>query len=388
MAPPLPDLLILGAGAVGSAAAWLAARRGARVHVLERFGRGHLRGSHHGGARVTRHAYFEHPDYVPLLLEATRLHDQLSEETGRALREPCGVLIAGDPDSVLVRSSAQSAERWSIPVTWLRGDDLAERVPLVRVDGLVGLFEPGGGYLRCESVVRAHLDAAEARGATIEVGVHAQSIEEQQDRVLVHTDAGTRCARAVVVAAGAYTRSLVPTWAAHLSVSRELQGWVSPHRDTADHPCWLLDRGSAPAIYGLPVDPLAPAAAPWAGRTKVALHGGGDGVNPDAPWAPVSNAEFERLRNAALAALRPPVPSLSTAWPCRYTSTPDGHFLVDQVPGHRRVWGAAGLSGHGFKLAPALGAALVDLALDGQTDLPVDFLGSQRLHRHSPRDHA
>ena len=379
MSRPLPDLLVLGGGAVGSAAAWLAAGRGARVHVLERFGRGHRSGSHHGGARVTRHAYFEHPDYVPLLLEATRLSDRLSAETGRSLREACGVLIAGDPDSELVRLSAESAQRWDIPVSWLRGAELAEQMPLLDLEGKVGLFEPGGGYLRCEAMVRAHLDAAQALGATVEVGVHATAIEEQADRVVVHTDAGPRAARALVVASGAYTPALVPGWAPLLTVTRELQGWATLGDAGQGLPCWLLDQGAAPALYGLPADPLAPRNAPWAGRGKIALHGGGQAVDPEAPWPAASEAEWDRLRAATRAALRSPAPALRAVWPCRYTTTPDSHFLLGALPGHARAWGAAGLSGHGFKLAPALGAALADLALDNQTDLPVGFLDPERL---------
>jgi glycine/D-amino acid oxidase-like deaminating enzyme len=63
---------------------------------------------------------------------------------------------------------------------------------------------------------------------------------------------------------------------------------------------------------------------------------------------------------------------------CLYTNTPDEDFIVDRAPGARRVWVAAGLSGHGFKLAPALGGALVELALTGRTERPVGFLSLDR----------
>jgi glycine/D-amino acid oxidase-like deaminating enzyme len=58
--------------------------------------------------------------------------------------------------------------------------------------------------------------------------------------------------------------------------------------------------------------------------------------------------------------------------------SPDAHFLVGTRRGSRRVHFAAGLSGHGFKLAPALGDALVGLALRGRTELPVGFLSPER----------
>ena len=59
---------------------------------------------------------------------------------------------------------------------------------------------------------------------------------------------------------------------------------------------------------------------------------------------------------------------------CLYTMTPDGHFIVDQHPQYEQVLFAAGFSGHGFKFAPVMGEVLADLALEGRTERPVDFL--------------
>ena len=63
---------------------------------------------------------------------------------------------------------------------------------------------------------------------------------------------------------------------------------------------------------------------------------------------------------------------------CLYTMTPDGHFVIDRHPEYPQVALAAGLSGHGFKFVPVLGRILADLALDGQTALPIDFLSCRR----------
>jgi glycine/D-amino acid oxidase-like deaminating enzyme len=58
--------------------------------------------------------------------------------------------------------------------------------------------------------------------------------------------------------------------------------------------------------------------------------------------------------------------------------SPDGHFIVDRHPEHPQVVFAAGLSGHGFKFTPVLGEALCQLALDGKSDLPIEFLSAAR----------
>ena len=62
------DVIVIGTGGVGSAALFHLAKRGVKVLGLDRFPPGHDRGSSHGRTRIIRQAYFEHPDYVPLLL--------------------------------------------------------------------------------------------------------------------------------------------------------------------------------------------------------------------------------------------------------------------------------------------------------------------------------
>ena len=89
------DLIVIGAGAVGSAALRAASEAGARVLGLERFAPAHRRGSSHGLSRIYRHAYFEHPDYVPLLRHSSARFASLERESGTSLRHRCGMLLMG-----------------------------------------------------------------------------------------------------------------------------------------------------------------------------------------------------------------------------------------------------------------------------------------------------
>jgi sarcosine oxidase len=108
------------------------------------------------------------------------------------------------------------------------------------------------------------------------------------------------------------------------------------------------------------------------------LHGSDVLVDPDRGAAPVTTADTA----AVVAEYRAIAPSLAgrivESATCLYTMSPDEHFVLGLRPGCRRTYFAAGLSGHGFKLAPALGDALVDLALLGRTTLPVGFLSPGR----------
>ena len=95
------DAIVLGIGGIGSAALYHLARRGVRVLGIDRFNPPHDRGSSHGQTRVIRQAYFEHPDYVPLLLESYRCGTSWSSSTDSKLFHQIG----------LVRSRARRRRR-------------------------------------------------------------------------------------------------------------------------------------------------------------------------------------------------------------------------------------------------------------------------------------
>src|SRR5438309_328453 len=109
------DVIVLGLGGMGSAAAYQLARRGKRVLGLEQFTAGHDRGSSHGHSRVIRQAYFEDPAYVPLLLRAYELWRQIEAESGETLLTITGGLMVGPPDSAVVTGSIRSAEAYGLP---------------------------------------------------------------------------------------------------------------------------------------------------------------------------------------------------------------------------------------------------------------------------------
>ncbi|MEO9237970.1 MAG: FAD-dependent oxidoreductase, partial [Jatrophihabitantaceae bacterium] len=108
------DVIVVGLGAMGSAAAYQLARRGQRVLGIEQFTPAHSFGSSHGGSRIVRKAYFEKPDYVPLLVRSYQLWDELSASYGEQLFNRCGALMIGRPDSPVVAGALASAQRWNL----------------------------------------------------------------------------------------------------------------------------------------------------------------------------------------------------------------------------------------------------------------------------------
>src|SRR5450432_2647818 len=96
------DVIILGLGGMGSAAAAHLAARGKRVLGLEQFTTPHDRGASHGATRVIRQSYFEHPSYVPLLLRAYELWRDLETQSGQSLLHLNGGLMLGAAGSDVI----------------------------------------------------------------------------------------------------------------------------------------------------------------------------------------------------------------------------------------------------------------------------------------------
>ena len=149
------DVIVLGVGGMGSAAAFELARRGRRVLGLEQFALGHDRGSSHGHTRIIRKAYYEHPDYVPLVLRAYERWRDLERRCGRALLTECGCLSIGRPDGELIAGVRASAGLHRLEIEDLAAAGLRDRFPAFRFDeDYVGVLEPSAGFLYVDDCVQ------------------------------------------------------------------------------------------------------------------------------------------------------------------------------------------------------------------------------------------
>jgi sarcosine oxidase len=378
------DVIVLGLGGMGSAAARHLARRGARVLGLEQFTPAHALGSSHGDTRIVRMAYFEAPEYVPLLRRAYELWDELEADTGQQLFVRAGALMIGAADSEVVRGTLASAERYYLPHELLDRTAMARRFPQFALrPGEQAVFERNAGFVNPEVVVRAHLELAARDGAELRFETAVTSWRADADGVVVNTAGGSFRGRRLVIAAGAWADRMAPGLGAPLRVARRVMHYLQPVASAADFavdrfPVYVYETGARDAIYGFPwVDD------PGAG-VKAGFHYRGGDIDPDTVDRAVSAGEQEEMR----AALARHIPGLAGAHlatkVCMYTLTPDEHFVIEHLPGHdARVVVAAGFSGHGFKFTPVVGEILADLAIDGHTALPIGFLSGQRFREGS-----
>jgi len=377
---PLYDVIVIGLGAMGSAALDHLARRGAKVLGLEQFGIPHEQGSSGGDTRLIRQAYFEHPDYVPLLQRAYANWDDLGARTGERVLYRTGAVYIGRPDAGLIAGSLASAQLHSLPCAPLSGDEVARRWSPLRVpNGYQALHEADGGFVLAGKSIRLHCECALRRGAHVRAAEAVLEWRETVSGIEVVTSAGTHRAPHLIVTVGSWASALLPHLRTPLEVTRQALFWVWPAQTTPfelnTFVCWAaqLD-GHEGLFYGFP---MLPASLGGQLGLKIAHHAKGPPVEPGRAW-PVDAAEFTSVREALKEIVVDDLGPVVATKACMYTSTTDGHFVVDRYPESERVTVACGFSGHGFKFASVIGEALADLALEGRTELPIGFLGLDR----------
>lgn len=369
------DVIVLGTGGVGSAVLRELASRKVRVLGLDRFPAGHDRGSSHGQTRIIRQAYFEHPDYVPLLQRAYALWEQVQQAWGQQLFFPVGLLEIGPPHGVVVPGVLEAAGRYGLAVERLTADQAARQFPGLQVPaGCEAVFERQAGYLLVEDCVVAQIELARRAGAEFLWDQEVVGWRAGPGHVEVRTASQTYRAERLVITAGAWSAGLLADLGIPLRVVRKHLHWYA-----ADHPDYQQRNGCPTFFYELPEGYFYGFPALDAGGVKVAEHTGGELVaNPlsvDRQPDPLDRTRVESFLQACLPGVtRHPLRHAV----CMYTLSPDEHFVVDRHPDHSGVVFAAGLSGHGFKFAPVLAEALADLALEGTTRLPIGFLGCCR----------
>ena len=283
---------------------------------------------------------------------------------GRQLLHVTGIAEIGSPASALVQGTLAAAQLHGLPHDVLSAPELMRRFPAFRLPpDFVAVLQRDGGFLDVEPAIEAQIALATAAGAEIRCRETVRAIEPHADCVRIVTDRGAVEAGAVIVAAGPWTKSLLPELAAPLRVTREVVGWFEP-ADAAQFaagrfPVFIIESRHG-MHYGIP---------PHGGAgIKVAKHHHrNQAVDPDSYDRTVS-ADDEALIRAALADHIPAANSrLIAAKTCLYTMTPDGDFVIDRLPGSPNVIVASPCSGHGFKFAPVIGEILADLATTGAT---------------------
>lgn len=365
---------IIGAGAMGSAAAYHLARRGEPLALIEQFELGHARGSSHGAARITRHSYAD-PRYARLMPPAFRAWRDLEADAGTTLYLRTGGVSFSPPGVDYAARVAASLEELSVPFWRGSGRTFGAIHPAFAIpEGYDVVFEPDAGMLAAARAVAVQIEMARRHGGDrtrVLERTPVRAIDLDGDRPVVRTDSARIVADQLIVAAGAWVKRLLPDLPVPVRVTRQQVLYFRP-ADSAPFqvgrfPVFIYkgaDEDEDDAFYGMP-DFLGLG-------VKAARHAGPE-VDPDVH----SPAIDEDYRSIVRRFLRAHIPALADAdigmtEVCLYTVAPDDAFAVDFLPIRPDVIVASPCSGHGFKFSCLIGRILADLATTGTTDLPID----------------
>jgi sarcosine oxidase len=379
------EVIVIGVGSMGSATCSFLSSRGHRVLGLEQFDSPHDLGSHTGQSRIIRKAYFEHPDYVPLLDRAYANWSQLEKETGKEIFHRTGIVYFGQPDHETMRGVQRSASLYHVPVKKLAPDQSKKQFPLFEIPaGFETLIESDAGFVAPEEMVRLYCQRAIANGATIRTREKVIKWSHEGNVITVITDRGKFICDRLIITAGSWTSKVTPALATRLKVTRQVLAWVDITEREAfslgKFPCWFIQDPGRGMYYGFPA--LPPDRFHGPSGLKLAHHHPGEITDPDKVERDITPEDEENIRYA----LRKYLPSagerLVSMKTCLYTYTPDENFIIDHLPGYsKQITIACGFSGHGFKFVSVVGEILADLAMKGKTELPIDFLKLDRFSK-------
>ena len=377
------DVIVIGVGSMGSSACYHLAKRGYKVLGIEQFYITHELGSHSGQSRIIRKAYFEHPDYVPLLNKAYENWQELQMETGEQIYYPTGLAYFGEPDNEMIKGVRLSADRFNIPLENLNTDSDRQWSSQFKIpDNFELLFEPDAGFVTPEKAIKLYTAQAIKKGAAIHTKEKIINWKKDGTGIVVITGKNSYRCNKLVISAGAWSAKMIPGFDETITVTRQCAAWIKPKKPgdfLIDHfPCWMIADNLYPGCYyGFPILPKEKFGEPYG--LKIAYHYPGEITDPDKTNRETTKEDINNITYALKKYFPTMIDSVTTVKTCLYSNTPDENFIIDKLPGFEdHVTIACGFSGHGFKFASVVGEILANLAIEGKTKHPIGFLNAKR----------
>lgn len=350
------DLIVVGSGSVGAAAGYYATQAGLSVLMIDSAHPPHNQGTHHGESRLIRHAYGEGERYVPLVLRAQTLWDELEQRAGERIMHRSGVLNLAPNQSPFIQNVIDSATRWQLNIEVMQPDEVRKRWPQINVpEGYLGVFEPQSGYLKCEQAVRSWIQLAEQAGCAQLFNCPVSELGRDGDLQQVTTLDGVYRGRKMLISAGTWVGKLVPDLP--VAPTRKVFAWYQAdgrYSENNKFPGFTVEMGDGSQFYGFPADNNA---------LKVGRHDGGQLMQQPEDRKPFGAVAADGSETFGF--LRQFLPGVGVCLhgeACSYDFSPDEDFIIDTLPGEPDRLLLTGLSGHGFKFASVLGELAAEFA--------------------------
>ncbi|XBS71193.1 N-methyl-L-tryptophan oxidase [Acerihabitans sp. KWT182] len=360
------DLIIVGSGSVGSAAGFYGTEAGLNVLMIDAAFPPHRGGSHHGDTRIIRHAYGEGKKYVPLVLRAQTLWEELAARSGNTLFHRSGVLNLGPRHTEFIENAAGGAQSFGLPCDILDTARIAERWPAFTVpDGYLGVYEPQAGYLKSELAVASYVRLAENGGCGQLFNCAVTQIIPLSRGFDVMTADGSRYqGKKIVALRRDLGKKIIPSLP--ITPLRKVFAWHQADGRFSEgnrFPAFTVETPDGGHYYGFPaID----------NELKVGKHDGGQLMDEPEQRTPFGSLATDG--SEVFGFMRRFLPGVGVCLrgeACSYDLSPDEDFIIDTLPGHSDMLIVSGLSGHGFKFASVLGEIAAGFAAG--REMPFDL---------------
>lgn len=373
--PVAYDVAVLGLGAMGAAATYQLAKRGAKVLGIDRYSPPHEFGSTHGDTRITRIACGEGPEYSVFAARSHQIWRELEGELGVELLTQNGLLVIFGPGQRAINhgvpefltATVEAAQQAKLDYEILDSAQIRARYPAFNVaDGDKAYHDDVSGFVRPEPCIAAQLQKARSLGAQLHLNEQVVAFNQSDGSVTVRTDKDTYHAKELIVAAGPWLPDfLKPSLAGRFKVTRQVLYWFRA-QDARHHaqfspgrfPVYIWQVPAPQPIYGFP------ATGGLDEGVKIATEQDHTATTPQAVARAVGAEEIREMYETYVGPYFPGLsPHCIKHKVCLYTQVDRARFIIDRHPDADRIIIASPCSGHGFKHSAGIGELLAQMAL-------------------------
>jgi monomeric sarcosine oxidase len=373
------EYCVVGAGVVGSSAAYLLAREGKSVALLEQFEFAHDRGSSHGESRITRYAY-DHPLYVRMAKRGFPLWSEIIAESGEELYIQTGGIDLDEIDGKGIRDCRSSLDAENISYELLDRAEIKKRFPQFELpNNYEGLYQADAGILNASLCVKTLQTLARKNGGHLADKAAVIKIEAEGDEFAITTKTQKLIAKKLLLCAGSWMGPVLHGWGVDLPLTVTQEQWAFfEAKDSAafmpdKFPIFIEHGGEGSGgigWYGFPIF----------GRNgvKSAFHQTGKVTTADTRDFEVDEKQLHELHERMQKFLPDASTNIIHAGTCLYTNSPDTHFVIDRIPDHNNAAFFTGCSGHAFKFGPVIAELLIQLVDQKQPTVDLKMFSARR----------
>ena len=370
------DVIIIGLGAMGSAASYYLSKNGVKVLGLDTYEPPHKLGSSHGHTRVIREAYHEGTSYVPIVKRAYELWNELDHEIEDKLILEYGGMYLGD-DGKYLSDAKKSAKKYDIPIKEFSSKEIKEKYNILNPpNNFKGLLENRSGAVFPEKAISNFLSKSINNGSSHNYNEKVIGWGKQSKFYKVETDKNNYFAEKLIFSSGAWIKNLVPSLKLPVKIERQVLFWFDPikdkdkfHYSNMPNTGWDLDNGME--FYTQPnIENKG---------FKVAMHHNGKFISENDLNRESNADDLSIVKNFLEEYIPLANGKLIDSRVCVYTNTPDLDFIIDFYPNDENIIICSPCSGHGFKFTPAIGEICSELVINNGTNYDLSEFSIKRL---------